>query len=104
VGGTLSAGSPKSKAVERAAAGVSATTSAGDIRLHSVRSGSVTAESTYGRVEIGVAQGSAAWLEVEARHGVVRSELEQAEGPGEADHTVEIRATTSYGDIILRRA
>jgi hypothetical protein len=90
--------------VERAAAGVSATTSAGDIRLHSVRSGSVTAESTYGRVEIGVAQGSAAWLEVEARHGVVRSELEQAEGPGEADHTVEIRATTSYGDIILRRA
>ncbi len=90
--------------VERASSAVSAKTSAGDIRLHSVRSGPVTAETSYGRIEIGVAHGSAAWLEVEARHGVVRSELEQVEGPGEAECTVEIRATTGYGDIVLRRA
>lgn len=90
--------------VERAASAVSAKTSAGDIRLHRVSSGSVTAESTYGQLEIGVAHGTAAWLDVEAGHGVVRSELESVDGPGEADRTVEIRATTGYGDIILRRA
>lgn len=90
--------------VERAGSGVAAKTSAGDIRLHSVRSGSVTAESAYGRVEIGVLRGTAAWLDVEARHGVVRSELEESEAPRDAEATVEIHATTGYGDIILRRA
>ncbi|HKG51666.1 MAG TPA: DUF4097 family beta strand repeat-containing protein [Actinomycetales bacterium] len=90
--------------VERAASAVSAKASTGDIRLNSVRSGSVTAECSYGQLEIGVANGSAAWLDVEARHGVVRSELEGTDGPGEANHTVEIHATTGYGDILLRRA
>lgn len=90
--------------VERATASVSVKASAGDIRLQSVRSGSVTAESTYGRVEIGVVEGTAAWLDVEARHGVVRTELEDAPGPEESDETVELHATTGYGDIIVRRA
>ena len=90
--------------VERAATTVSAKTSAGDIRLHSVCSGTISAETTYGRVEIGVAEGTAVWLDVEARHGVVRSDLAGAEGPGDAHHTAEIRATTGYGDILLRRA
>lgn len=90
--------------VERAGSAVTAKTSAGDIRLHSVNRGVVTAESAYGQVEIGVARGTAAWLEVEAAHGVVRSHLEQAEPPGDGEQTVEIRATTGYGDIILRRA
>jgi DUF4097 and DUF4098 domain-containing protein YvlB len=90
--------------VDRAGSSVNARTSAGDIRLRSVRSGVVTADSSYGRLEIGVAEGTAAWLDCTARHGVVRSELEQSEGPGEAAHTVEIRASAGYGDIILRRA
>ena len=90
--------------VERAASTVSARTSAGDIRLHSVRTGTVTAETSYGRLEIGVARGSAAWLDVEARHGVVRSELEDTDGPDSGETSVEIRATTGYGDIVLRRA
>lgn len=90
--------------VERAAADVRAKTLAGDVRLRSVRSGAVTAETTYGQLEIGVGPGTAAWLDVQARHGVVRTELEQAEGPGDGEHTVEIRATTGYGDILLRRA
>lgn len=90
--------------VERAASAVSARTSAGDIRLQSVRAGSVTAECTYGRLEIGIASGTAAWLDVEARHGVVRTELEHAEEPGEGQNSVSIRASTGYGDIVLRRA
>lgn len=90
--------------VEKAAGPVRARTGAGDVRLRSVRTGAVTAHTSYGQLEIGVAQGTAAWLDVEARHGVVRSELEQAEGPSDGEHTVEIRATTGYGDILLRRA
>ncbi len=90
--------------VHRASAGVEATTSAGDVRLSSVRRGSVTASTKYGLLEIGVAHGTAAWLDVQARHGLVRSELEATDGPGDAELTVEIRATTGYGDIVLRRA
>jgi hypothetical protein len=89
--------------VERAAGSVHAKTSAGDIRIHSVRSGSVAADSTYGRIDIGVADGTAAWLDVEARHGVVRSDLEQTGQPADTETTVQIRATAGYGDIVLRR-
>jgi DUF4097 and DUF4098 domain-containing protein YvlB len=89
--------------VERAGGSVRAKASSGDIRLHSVRRGTVAAESTYGRIDIGVAHGTAAWLDVEARHGVVRSELEQSGPPADTETTVEIRANAGYGDIVLRR-
>lgn len=97
---TTSAGDVR---VERAASSVHAKTSAGDIRLQSVRAGTVAAESTYGRIEVGVADGTAAWLDVQARHGVVRSELEQTGAPADTETTVEIRANAGYGDIVLRR-
>ena len=90
--------------VDQASGSVTARTSAGDIRLHRVVSGTVAVDSTYGQLDVGVAHGTAAWLDLEARHGAVRSELEQADGPGEAEQTVEIRATAGYGDIVLRRA
>jgi hypothetical protein len=89
--------------VERATSGVRAKTSAGDVRLQSVCRGSVTATTSYGQLEIGVAHGTAAWLDVEARHGVVRSELEPTDGPGDSELTVEIHATSGFGDIVLRR-
>jgi hypothetical protein len=89
--------------VERADGSLRAKTSSGDIRIHSVRSGTVAAEATYGRIEIGVVDGTAAWLDVEARHGVVRSELEQSAPPADTESRVEIRANAGYGDIVLRR-
>ncbi|GAB6899579.1 DUF4097 family beta strand repeat-containing protein [Kineosporia succinea] len=90
--------------VQRALAGVEAKTSAGDIRLGSVCTGSVSATTSYGNLEIGIAPGTAAWLDLNARHGAVRSGLEDADGPGDSELTVEIHATTGYGDIVLRRA
>lgn len=90
--------------VERAHTAVHAKTSAGDVRVREVRSGAVSLETTYGSIDVGVAEGSAAWLDIDAKHGVVRSELEGTDGPGDAERTVEIHAATGYGDITLRRA
>jgi DUF4097 and DUF4098 domain-containing protein YvlB len=90
--------------VERASGDVEAKTSAGDVRLHSVRRGNVNASTQYGNLEIGVAHGTAAWLDVQARFGTFRSELESTDGPGDAELTVEIHAVSGYGDILLRRA
>ncbi|GAB3243581.1 DUF4097 family beta strand repeat-containing protein [Kineosporia babensis] len=90
--------------VQRALAGVTASTPAGDIVLSSVCTGLIDARTSYGQLEIGVAHGSAAWLDVNTRHGAVRSSLESTDGPGEAELTVRIHAAVTYGDILLRRA
>lgn len=82
---------------------VHARTSAGDVRLERVSAGSVDLESSYGRLAVGVAEGTAAWLDVQARHGTVHSDLTATDGPGDAARTVEVRAVAGYGDVVLHR-
>ncbi|MGW4482848.1 DUF4097 family beta strand repeat-containing protein [Amycolatopsis sp. NPDC004368] len=90
--------------VEHAGAGVDAKTSAGLIRLGEIVRGAVTLETSMGDLEIGVAEGTAAWLSVNTGFGHVRNLMENATAPDEADETVEVRGRTSYGDVIIRRA
>ncbi|QKE82801.1 DUF4097 family beta strand repeat-containing protein [Arthrobacter sp. NEB 688] len=89
--------------VERAQRGVTAKASAGDVRVAAVDGGAVSIDSAYGRVEVGVADGVAAWLDVEARHGTVRSDLEASAPPADGEPSVEVRVRAGYGDVVLRR-
>jgi DUF4097 and DUF4098 domain-containing protein YvlB len=91
-------------AVGRADAGVVAKTSNGSIRLGQVARGSVVLETAMGDLEIGITEGTAAWLEVSTGFGHVRNLLDTASRPGESDETVEVRGRTSYGDITIRRS
>ncbi|HKT00152.1 MAG TPA: DUF4097 family beta strand repeat-containing protein [Rugosimonospora sp.] len=90
--------------VERAGAGVDAKTSNGSIRLGEVVRGSVVLGTAMGDLDIGIAEGTAAWLEVNTGFGHVRNQLENATRPDEADATVEVRGRTSYGDITIHRS
>jgi hypothetical protein len=90
--------------VNHAGAGVDAKTSNGDIRLGEVVRGAVTLGTAAGGVDVGIATGTAAWLEVNTGFGKVRNELNDALRPDAADATVEVRARTSYGDITIHRA
>jgi DUF4097 and DUF4098 domain-containing protein YvlB len=90
--------------VGRAGAGVDAKTSNGSIRLGEVVRGSVALGTAAGNVEIGIAAGTAAWLEVNTGFGHVRNLLENTTRPDEADETVEVRGRTSYGDITIHRS
>ena len=90
--------------VERAGADVDAKTSNGTIRLGEVARGSVALGTAAGNLDIGIAAGTAAWLQVNTGHGHVHNLLENATGPEEADETVEVRARTSYGDITIHRS
>ncbi|MEN3613598.1 DUF4097 family beta strand repeat-containing protein [Plantactinospora sp. ZYX-F-223] len=90
--------------IERAGAGVDAKTSNGNIHLGEVARGSVTLGTAMGDLDIGVADGTAAWLEVNTGFGHVRNQLENATRPEEADETVEVRGRTSYGDITIHRS
>ena len=90
--------------VGRAGAGVDAKTSNGNIRLGEVARGSVVLETAMGDLEIGITEGTAAWLQVNTGFGHVRNLLDTASQPGESDKTVEVRGRTSYGDITIRRS
>jgi DUF4097 and DUF4098 domain-containing protein YvlB len=90
--------------VERAGAGVEAKTSNGSIRLGEVARGSVELGTALGDLEIGIAEGTAAWLEVNTGFGQVHNLLDNATRPEESDETVEVHAHTSFGGITIRRS
>jgi DUF4097 and DUF4098 domain-containing protein YvlB len=90
--------------VDRTLAGVAAKTAYGGVRIGEVVRGSVVAETSYGRLEVGVAAGTAAWLDVSSQHGRVETSLEASDGPAESDETAEVRAHTAYGNVVIRRA
>lgn len=90
--------------VGRAGASVDAKTSNGRITLGEAARGSVVLKSAAGDLEIGVAEGTAAWLEVNTGFGRVRNLLDSAARPAEAEETVEVHGHTGCGDITIRRS
>lgn len=105
VGGDLRVNSANGKiAIGQTHATVAAKTANGDIRLGPVAGGSVVAETAMGKVEVGVSDGVAAWLDVNTHFGTVRNELDAAGPPQPGEATVEVRARTAFGDIIIGRS
>ncbi|MFC6021682.1 DUF4097 domain-containing protein [Plantactinospora solaniradicis] len=90
--------------VDRALASVTARTAHGTVRIGEAVRGSIGLQTSYGGIEVGVRRGTAAWLDVTSRHGRVHNALDTTDSPAENDDTVEVRASTSWGDIMVRRA
>jgi len=90
--------------VDRAGATVTVKTANGDIRLGEVASGAVVAETAAGKIDVGIREGVAAWLDLNTGFGRVLNDLVDSERPGAGEETVEVRARTSYGDISIRRS
>jgi hypothetical protein len=91
-------------AVDRPHATVVAKSANGDISLGAVARGEVVAETAFGKVDIGVLDGVPAWLELKTKFGNVRNELEAADHPEPGEESVEIHASTSFGDITIHRS
>jgi hypothetical protein len=91
-------------AVDRAGAGVAAKTANGDVRVGEVAGGAVVAQTACGKVEIGVRDGVAAWLDLHTHCGNVHNLLDASGRPEEGEDAVEVRARSSFGDITVRRA
>ncbi|MGV4982282.1 DUF4097 family beta strand repeat-containing protein [Streptomyces sp. NRAIS4] len=90
--------------IECAEASVSATTAHGTLRVGEVARGTVQLETAYGAIEVGVRQGTAAWLDVNSGSGHVRNTLTASDTPEQTEDTVEVRARTRHGNIDIRRA
>lgn len=90
--------------VDQAHGSVQAKTANGSVRIGDVARGSVVLGTSMGEVEIGIREGTAAWLDVSSGFGKVRSSLEASDSAAGAVETVKVRARTSFGDIVVHRA
>jgi DUF4097 and DUF4098 domain-containing protein YvlB len=90
--------------VDRADASVVVKTANGNIRISEVVNGAIVLETAAGELEVGIREGTAAWLDVSSRYGRVRNSLDETNSPEQSEARVEIRARTSYGDILIHRA
>jgi hypothetical protein len=90
--------------IEDAGHDVSVKTANGTIRLGQVARGSVSIETASGGLEIGVRQGTAAWIDASTKFGRVHNHLAAADDPEPSDETVHVRARTSFGDVVITRS
>jgi DUF4097 and DUF4098 domain-containing protein YvlB len=90
--------------VDRALASVAARTAYGSVRIGDIARGSVDLQTNFGGIEVGVHRGTAAWLDLNSRNGRVHNALDTTDEPSPDDDKVEVRASTSWGDIMIRRA
>ncbi|MFB7345120.1 DUF4097 domain-containing protein [Streptomyces hydrogenans] len=90
--------------VDRAEDSVTATTAHGTIRIGEAARGTVQVETNYGAIDVGVREGTAAWLDAHAGSGQVRNGLTASDAPQESEETVTVRARTRHGNIDIRRA
>ncbi|MFE5759307.1 DUF4097 domain-containing protein [Streptomyces massasporeus] len=90
--------------IRRAEDAVTATTAHGTLRVGEVARGTVQLETSYGAIDIGVREGTAAWLDVSSVSGQVRNTLTTSEVPEKSEDTVRVRARTKHGNIDIRRA
>ncbi len=90
--------------VDRARSEVVAKTANGNITIGEVITGSVVLGTASGHLDIGIREGTAAWVEASTGYGRVHNSLETVSGPNPSENAVEIKARTSFGDIAIHRS
>jgi DUF4097 and DUF4098 domain-containing protein YvlB len=79
----------------------------GKIRLGDAVSGTASLETSFGDIEVGIRQGTLTWLDLDAKGGAVRNELDAAgpepQGDGTADR-LKVTARTNHGSVRAFRA
>jgi DUF4097 and DUF4098 domain-containing protein YvlB len=75
----------------------------GSLTVRQATSGMVRANGASGDISIGIAEGTAAWLDVSTVSGRVIQELEESAAPADGQQRVEITARTVSGDLRVFR-
>lgn len=102
-GGTMSTASGSIE-VGTASGELAMRTAYGALRVGDAVRGAVRLETSYGAIDVAVRPGTAVWLDAASQHGVVRSLLTADDGPVDGDETLELRARTTHGDVIVHRS
>jgi Putative adhesin len=91
-------------AIGRADADVVAKTANGRVSIGEVARGIAVAQTAFGDLEVGIREGVPVWLDLRTKFGHVRNELDTMSEPGDRSDSVEVHASTSTGDIAIRRS
>lgn len=104
-GGAVTAGSGSGDImVGTSESGIAAKTGSGDVRVTDAQSGEVKASTASGDVAVGIAQGTAVWLDLNTISGSVRNDLDAIAQPEETERKLTLRVKTASGDISVARA
>jgi DUF4097 and DUF4098 domain-containing protein YvlB len=90
--------------IDDAGRDVTVKTANGDIRLGQVARGSAIIETGSGGLEIGIREGTAAWVDASTKFGRVHNTLSPTDDPKQSTETVQLRALTAFGDILITRS
>jgi DUF4097 and DUF4098 domain-containing protein YvlB len=104
IGGTLKVKAGSGDIIVKSSGtGVDAMAGSGDLLLRRVAQGRVKAKTGSGDITVGVANGTAAYLDVTTVTGDVSSELDGSEAPVDGELTAEIFVQSGSGDVVLQR-
>jgi Toastrack DUF4097 len=90
--------------IEDAGGSVTVKTANGDIRLGQIARGSAAIETGLGGLEIGIREGTAAWIDASTGFGRIENGLSPADDPDQSAETVRIHARTGFGDVLITRS
>ena len=90
--------------VERQQGSVTARTANGNIRVGDASNGNLQLQTSIGELEVGIHPGTAAWLDINAKHGSVHNLMDTVEAPEDTQETLQVYARNAFGNIIIRHA
>ena len=90
--------------IDQADGSVTATTASGAIRIGRMAHGQAKLMNGSGTIEVGISDGTAAYIDVNSERGAVRNSVASPESTDAPDATVMVHARTRHGDIIIQRA
>jgi DUF4097 and DUF4098 domain-containing protein YvlB len=90
--------------VDHAGADIVAKTANGHVRVGEAVRGSLELSTAAGNIEVGIAEGTAARLDVRTQFGHVDQRLQASAGPPPSGEQLDVRGRTSFGNITIARA
>lgn len=93
-----------SLSVRRLNGNLNGQTASGDVTVATAVNGGVSVRTASGQVVVGIAEGTAARLDLRTGSGEVRNSLAPSDGPAAGDQTLAVHARTGSGDIVIQRA
>ena len=90
--------------VRRLHGNLNSQTASGDVTVATAVNGGVSVQTASGELVLGIAEGTAAQLDLHTRSGEVRNSLTASDGPAAGDETLLVHAQTASGDIVVQRA
>ena len=90
--------------VRRLHGNANAQTASGDVTVANAVNGGVSVQTSSGEVVVGVAEGTAAQLDLRTGSGEVRNSMAASDGPADGDETLVVHARTGSGDVVVQRA